>query len=41
MVWFYQNNGVQRSQMEKPLDTDEHKQLWLDSVANKVLLFIY
>ena len=27
MVWFYQNNGSQQLPIEKPLDTDEHKQL--------------
>ena len=41
IVWFYQNNGSQQLQIEKPLDTDEHKQLWLDYwVAKYYYLFI-
>ena len=40
MVWFYKNNGTQRSPVEKPLDTDEHKQLRLKWVALYYNLFI-
>ena len=40
MVWFYHNNGKQRSPIEKPLDTDEHKKLRLSWVAKYYHLFI-
>ena len=40
MVWFYKNNSTQRSPIEKPLDTDKHKQLRLKWVALYYNLFI-
>ena len=40
MVWFYKNNGTQRSPIEKPLNTDKHKQLRLKWVAFYYSLFI-